>query len=70
MRELLGAGDFTFAEATRIIGAHVGKPALQYLQFPYADFASSLVQMGISANMAGAVRGDGARLQRRENKVA
>jgi hypothetical protein len=53
VRELLGAGDLTFAEATRIIGAHIGKPELQYLQFPYADFASSLVQMGISSNMAG-----------------
>jgi uncharacterized protein YbjT (DUF2867 family) len=53
VRELLGAGDLTFAEATRVIGAHVGKPELQYVQFPYADFASSLVQMGISPNMAG-----------------
>ena len=53
VRELLGARDLTFAEATRIIGAHLGKPDLQYVQFPYADFASSLVQMGISANMAG-----------------
>jgi len=53
VRELLGARDLTFAEATRIIGAHIGKPDLQYVQFPYADFASSLVQMGISANMAG-----------------
>ena len=53
VRELLGARDLTFAEATRIIGAHIGKPDLQYVQFPYADFSSSLVQMGISANMAG-----------------
>jgi uncharacterized protein YbjT (DUF2867 family) len=53
VRELHGAGDLTFAEATRIIGAHVGKPELQYVQFAYADFAASLVQMGISPNMAG-----------------
>jgi uncharacterized protein YbjT (DUF2867 family) len=53
VRELLGAGDLTFADATRIIGAHVGKPELQYVQFPYADFAASLVQMGLSPNMAG-----------------
>jgi len=52
VRELLGARDFTFAEATRIIGVHIGKPDLQYVQFPYAAFASSLVQMGISQNMA------------------
>jgi hypothetical protein len=25
---------------------------LKYVQFPYADYASSLVQMGLSANMA------------------
>jgi uncharacterized protein YbjT (DUF2867 family) len=53
VRELLGPRDLTHAEATRIIGAHIGKPDLKYVQFPYADFASSLVQMGISANMAG-----------------
>jgi uncharacterized protein YbjT (DUF2867 family) len=53
VRELLGARDLTFAEATRIIGAHIGKPDLQYVQFPYADFAASLVQMGISQNVAG-----------------
>ena len=53
VRELLGPRDMTYAEATRIIGAHIGKPDLQYVQFPYADFASSLVQMGISQNVAG-----------------
>ena len=53
VRELLGPRDLTYEEATRIIGAHIGKPDLQYVQFPYADFASSLVQMGISQNMAG-----------------
>jgi uncharacterized protein YbjT (DUF2867 family) len=53
VQELLGAGDLTFAEATRIIGARIGKPELQYVQFPYGDFASSLVQMGFSPNMAG-----------------
>ena len=53
VRELLGARDLAFADATRIIGAHIGKPDLQYVQFPYADFAASLVQMGISQNVAG-----------------
>jgi hypothetical protein len=43
----------TYAEATRIIGAHIGTPDLQYVQFPYADFAASLAQMGISQNVAG-----------------
>ena len=70
VRELLGPRDLTYAEATRIIGAHIGKPDLQYVQFPYADFAASLAQMGISRNVAVAVRGDGTSLQRRENQVA
>ena len=52
VRELLGPRDITFAEATRIIGERIGKPDLKYVQFPYADYASSLVQMGLSANMA------------------
>ena len=53
VRELLGERDLTFAEATRIIGARVGKPDLPYVQFPYADFTASLVQMGISPSVAG-----------------
>ena len=53
VRELLGERDLTFAEATRIIGAQIGKPDLSYVQFPYPDFTASLVQMGISPNVAG-----------------
>ena len=53
VRELLGARDLTFAEATRILGVQIGKPDLPYVQFPYADFAASLVQMGVSENVAG-----------------
>jgi uncharacterized protein YbjT (DUF2867 family) len=52
VRELLGQRDLTHEEATRILGAHIGNPDLKYVQFPYADFASSLVQMGISVNVA------------------
>ena len=53
VQELLGERDLTFAEATRIIGARIGKPDLPYVQFPYADFTASLVQMSISPNVAG-----------------
>jgi uncharacterized protein YbjT (DUF2867 family) len=53
VRELLGARELTFGEATRILGARIGKPDLQYVQFPYSDFTSSLVGMGISQNVAG-----------------
>jgi len=52
VRDLLGQCDLTYAEATRIIGAHIGKPDLKYVQFSYADFAAGLVQMGLSQNVA------------------
>jgi uncharacterized protein YbjT (DUF2867 family) len=53
VRELLGERDLTFIEATRILGERIGKPGLSYVQFPYADFTASLVQTGISPNVAG-----------------
>ena len=49
VRELLGQRDLSQAEATRILGARIGKPDLQYVQFPYADFTGALVSMGLSA---------------------
>lgn len=52
VRELLGERDLTHSEATRIVGTRIGKPNLQYVQFPYADFGASLVQMGLSQNVA------------------
>jgi uncharacterized protein YbjT (DUF2867 family) len=53
VRELLGPRDYTMAEATRIIGAAIGKPELPYVRFPYADYAAALVRAGLSANVAG-----------------
>jgi uncharacterized protein YbjT (DUF2867 family) len=52
VRELLGQRDLTHTEATRILGARIGKPDLKYVQFPYSDFAAALVQMGFSQNVA------------------
>lgn len=40
------------AEQTRIIGEHIGKPDLQYVQFSYADEAMALVQAGMSQSFA------------------
>jgi uncharacterized protein YbjT (DUF2867 family) len=48
VRELLGQRDISFAEATRIIG----KPGLEYLQFPYAEMVEALTQFGFSENIA------------------
>lgn len=52
VQELLGERDLTFAEATRIIGDRVGLPDLEYVQFPYDDYAASLAQAGFSRDVA------------------
>jgi len=52
VQELLGPRDLTHAEATRILGARIGNPDLQYVQFPYDDFVKALVQSGLSENIA------------------
>lgn len=53
VRELLGPRDITFAEATRVIGARIGKPDLQYVQLPYDQMAAALVEAGMAASFAG-----------------
>jgi uncharacterized protein YbjT (DUF2867 family) len=52
VQELLGPRELSFAEATRIIGAAIGKPDLAYVQFPYADYSAALQQAGISKSVA------------------
>ncbi len=52
VRNLLGPRDLTMAEATRIIGEKIGKPDLKYVQFPYDAFSETLVQMGLSKDVA------------------
>lgn len=52
VRELLGERDLTFSEATRIIGDRVGLPNLQYVRFSYDDYVVSLVQAGVSHDVA------------------
>jgi len=52
VRELRGQRDISFAEATRIIGERIGKPDLNYIQFPYADAVKVLTQFGFSENIA------------------
>lgn len=53
VRELLGPRDLTLRDATRILGAKIGKPDLQYVQFPYDAFAGTLTQLGFSASVTG-----------------
>ena len=52
VRELLGPRDFSYSEATRIIGERIGKPGLQYVQSSYHDEANALVQAGMSESFA------------------
>lgn len=50
-RELQGAHDVTYAEATKIVGAAIGKPDLAYVQVPRPQLKTALMQMGMSSNM-------------------
>lgn len=51
-RELLGAGDVTYAQVAKVIGAAIGKPDLTYQQVPAAQLKPALTRMGMSPNMA------------------
>ena len=52
VRNLLGPRDLSLAEATRILGAAIGKPALAYVQFPYDAFGAALVQAGLTPDLS------------------
>lgn len=52
VRELLGPRDLTYAEAARIIGTHIGRPDLSYVQLPYDELVGALVAAGVSDNVA------------------
>lgn len=52
VRELLGPRDLSHAEATQIIGKHIGNPDLQYVQFSYEDETRALVNAGLSESFA------------------
>jgi uncharacterized protein YbjT (DUF2867 family) len=50
---LLGPQDITMAEATRAIGARLGVPDLPYVEFPTDGVKGSLVEAGMSEEVAG-----------------
>jgi uncharacterized protein YbjT (DUF2867 family) len=52
VQTLLGARDYTMAEATQILGTTIGRPELPYIQFPYADAEQGMVGAGLSPSMA------------------
>jgi uncharacterized protein YbjT (DUF2867 family) len=52
VRDLLGQRDLSYTEATRIIGEHIGKPDLPYIQFSYEDEVGVLTGAGLSESFA------------------
>ena len=54
VRHLLGPRDYTFREATAILGSAIGKPDLQYVEFPKGDYRNGLLQAGFSESVADA----------------
>ncbi|HYH30783.1 MAG TPA: NAD(P)H-binding protein [Pseudonocardia sp.] len=52
VRELPGPCNLTYTEATRILGAAIGRPDLQYVRLPDDEMAAALVQAGFSPDTA------------------
>jgi uncharacterized protein YbjT (DUF2867 family) len=50
--ELLGPRDYTMAEATRALGAAIGRKELPYVQVPFPELEKALLGMGFSADAA------------------
>jgi uncharacterized protein YbjT (DUF2867 family) len=53
--ELHGAGDYTFVEATRILGEAIAKPHTQYQVVSPADALTGMIAAGMSRSFAEAV---------------
>jgi uncharacterized protein YbjT (DUF2867 family) len=51
-RELPGQRDLSMAEATKIVGAAIGKPDLSYLQLSDDQVRAAMTQLGMSLNFA------------------
>ena len=54
---LLGPKDYSMNEVTKAIGAAIGKPELNYVQFPYEKAKQALLQWGVSESVAQAFVG-------------
>ncbi len=52
IKELLGPRDVSMTEASRIVGAAIGKPDLRYVQFTYEDAEKAMTGMGMSKDVA------------------
>lgn len=54
-QELLGERDLNYDEVATIVGRAIGKPDLKYIQLPGDQVRGAMVQMGMSASMAGLI---------------
>jgi len=54
-RYVLGARDYSHVEATRILGAAIDRPELEYVQFPEEAARQAMLGMGMSANAVDAM---------------
>lgn len=53
VQDLLGAREVTYPEMAKVYGKAIGKPDLQYVEFPYEDFKKSLMGvLGASESIA------------------
>jgi uncharacterized protein YbjT (DUF2867 family) len=52
VRELHGPCDLTFAQATAILGAAIGRPDLEYVRLPDAEMVAALTEAGFSPDTA------------------
>jgi len=71
--EFAGPRDLTPVESTAILGRAIGKPDLQYVQFPYADAEKAFAGMGMPPSTASLMvemyRGMNEGLVRPENPI-
>lgn len=51
-RELLGQRDISYAQATRLLGAAIGRPDLPYIPMPQEELRAALQQAGYSIGLA------------------
>lgn len=52
VQELHGPRDVTMRESARILGAAIGKPDLNYVEFSYDDAVNGMTQMGLPREIA------------------
>jgi uncharacterized protein YbjT (DUF2867 family) len=55
VRYLLGPRDLTMSEATRVLGEAIGKPDLEYVQFPEEEARKAMAAIGMSGSVTEAM---------------